>query len=131
MHFLPKNQGTVLFILYFLGVIFAILSALLLRKVFFKTEEIPFVMELPPYRVPTVRSISKHVWFRTVLYLKKIGGVILIASIIVWILSNFPRNVSYSRDYDTETARINSYYDNLKARESGNPEKIRIEDQKA
>jgi ferrous iron transport protein B len=51
-------------------------------------------MELPPYRIPTLRSIGKHVWFRTELYLKKIGGIILVASIIVWVLSNFPRNRS-------------------------------------
>ena len=100
--FFAKNQGTVLFILYFLGILFAILSALLLKKVFFKSHEIPFVMELPPYRVPTGRSILKHVIFRTELYLKKIGGIILIASIVVWILSNFPRTVSYSRDYTRE-----------------------------
>jgi ferrous iron transport protein B len=63
-------------------------------------------MELPPYRVPTVRSIIKHVWFRTGLYFKKIGGVILLASIIVWILSNFPRSVDYSRDYKSEISKV-------------------------
>ena len=104
--FFAKNQGTVLFLLYFLGILFAILSALLLKRVFFKSEEIPFVMELPPYRVPTGRSILKHVLFRTELYLKKIGGIILLASIIVWILSNFPRTVSYSRDYSGEIVQI-------------------------
>ena len=97
--FFAKNQGSVLFLLYVLGVLFAILSALFLKRVFFRSEEIPFVMELPPYRVPTIRSIFNHVWFRTSLYFKKIGGVILLAAIIVWILSNFPRNVNYSRDY--------------------------------
>ena len=100
--FFPKNQGTVLFLLYILGGIFAILSALFLKRVFFKSAEIPFVMELPPYRVPTVRSIFKHVSFRTSLYFKKIGGVILLASVIVWILSNFPRSVIYSKDYASE-----------------------------
>jgi ferrous iron transport protein B len=89
--FFASNQGTVLFALYFLGVIFAVVSALLLRKIFFRKEEIPFVMELPPYRLPTMRSISRHVWFRTLMYFKKIGGVILIASIIVWVLSNYPK----------------------------------------
>ncbi|HEX2974727.1 MAG TPA: nucleoside recognition domain-containing protein, partial [Bacteroidales bacterium] len=92
--FFAKNQGTMLFLLYMLGVIFAITSALILRKVFFKSPEIPFVMELPPYRVPTGRSILRHVWFRTELYLKKIGGVILVASVIIWVLSNFPRTAS-------------------------------------
>jgi ferrous iron transport protein B len=104
--FFATNQGTVLFLLYFLGIIFAILSALFLKKVFFKSEEIPFVMELPPYRVPTGRSVLKHVVFRTELYLKKIGGIILIASVIVWILSYFPRTVKYSRDYSGEVGQI-------------------------
>ena len=78
----------------------------MLKKVFFRSEEIPFVMELPPYRVPTIRSIVKHVWFRTGLYLKKIGGIILLASIIVWMLSNFPRTVKYSKDYSGEIAKV-------------------------
>lgn len=104
--FFPKNQGTVLFLLYMLGALFAILSALFLKKVFFKSEEIPFVMELPTYRIPTFRSIFKHVAFRTSQYFKKIGGVILIASIIVWVLTNFPRSVSYSKDYNNEISAI-------------------------
>jgi ferrous iron transport protein B len=104
--FFANNQGSVLFLLYVLGAVFAILSALLLKRVFFRSEELPFVMELPPYRVPTARSIIKHVWFRTGIYLKKIGGVILIASVIVWLLSNFPRKVQYSRDYKKEIESI-------------------------
>jgi ferrous iron transport protein B len=104
--FFPRNQGTVLFFLYMLGTLFAILSALFLKRVFFKSPDIPFVMELPPYRVPTVRSVFKHVSYRTSLYFKKIGGVILIASVIVWILSNFPRSVSTSRDYRNELSAI-------------------------
>jgi ferrous iron transport protein B len=104
--FFPKNQGSVLFLLYILGGLFAILSALFLKRVFFKSAEIPFVMELPPYRVPTIRSIFKHVSFRTSLYFKKIGGVILIASIIVWILSNFPRSIAYTKDYKGEISIV-------------------------
>ena len=104
--FFPKNQGSVLFLLYILGGLFAILSALFLKRVFFKSADIPFVMELPPYRVPTIRSIFKHVTFRTSLYFRKIGGVILLASIIVWILSNFPRTVAYSKDYSGEISKI-------------------------
>lgn len=92
--FFAKNQGTVLLLLYVLGMIFAVISAFILKKVFFRTPEIPFVMELPPYRIPTLRSIGKHVWFRTELYIKKIAGVILIASVIVWVLSNLPRSSS-------------------------------------
>ena len=104
--FFPKNQGSVLFLLYVLGVLFAILSALFLKRVFFRSSEIPFVMELPPYRVPTIRSVFKHVWFRTGLYFKKIGGVILLASIIVWVLSNFPLSVTSIRDYQHEISLV-------------------------
>ncbi len=104
--FFAKNQGSVLFLLYILGAVFAILSALFLKRFFFKTAEIPFVMELPPYRVPTLRSVIKHVVFRTGLYLRKIGGVILIASIIVWLLSNFPRNVAYTRNFSDEIEKV-------------------------
>lgn len=124
--FFANNQGSVLFLLYLLGILFAILSALLLKVIFFKKADIPFVMELPPYRIPTAKSIFKHVWFRTELYLKKIGGVILLASIAVWILSNFPKNVSYSRDYKSEIAKIQDF-DNLKNNESlSSPEKSRL-----
>jgi ferrous iron transport protein B len=115
--FFARNQGAVLFLLYFLGIIFAILSALLLKQLFFKSEDIPFVMELPPYRIPTGRSILKHVIFRTELYLKKIGGIILIASIIVWILSNFPRTVNYSRDYTREIEQVGKSQLSDKAKE--------------
>jgi ferrous iron transport protein B len=104
--FFAKNQGSVLFLLYIMGVIFAILSALFLKRFFFKSEEIPFVMELPPYRVPAFRSIYKHVRVRTGLYFRKIGGIILLASIIVWILSNFPKTVTYSRDFSLEISEV-------------------------
>ncbi len=100
--FFPKNQGLILLFLYFLGALLAVISAIILKKIFLRARDIPFVMELPPYRIPTARSIGKHVFFRTGLYLKKIGGIILIASIIIWFFSNFPRNVSYSKQYDEE-----------------------------
>lgn len=102
--FFTRNQGLILLILYLLGAILAILSAILLKKIYFRMEDIPFVMELPPYRIPTARSIVNHVSFRTGQYLRKIGGVILIASIVVWFLSNFPRNIDYSKDYDGQIA---------------------------
>ena len=104
--FFASNQGTVLFLLYILGAIFAILSALFLRKVFFKSADIPFVMELPPYRRPTLRSVIKHVLFRTGLYLRKIGGIILLASLIIWILSTFPRSPVLSIDYKVAAEEI-------------------------
>lgn len=92
--FFAKNQGSMLFLLYLIGILFAVTSALLLKKTFFKSADIPFVMELPPYRVPTFRSIFKHMWFRTRLYIKRIGSTILIATVIIWVLSYFPHNSS-------------------------------------
>jgi ferrous iron transport protein B len=117
--FFAKNQGSVLFLLYVLGAIFAILSALFLKKVFFKSAEIPFVMELPPYRFPTIRSVLKHVIFRTGLYIRKIGGVILLASIMVWILSNYPQKVDYEKDYSSAIAQVkNSQITDIEKEES-------------
>jgi ferrous iron transport protein B len=112
--FFTKNHGLILLVLYTLGVLLAIVSALLLKKIFFRSQDIPFVMELPPYRLPTGRSILKHVWFRTEMYLKKIGGVILIASIVVWFFSNFPRTIKYSLDYDSEISKTEIKYNALK-----------------
>jgi ferrous iron transport protein B len=89
--FFVSYQGSILFALYFTGILLAIGSSLLFSKVFFKKQDIPFVMELPPYRLPTLRSILKHMWYRAEQYLRKIAGVILVASIIIWVLGYFPR----------------------------------------
>lgn len=90
--FFVSYQGTILFLIYFSGILLAVLSSLLFNKTMFKKADVPFVMELPPYRIPTIRSLVKHMWDRGQQYLNKIGGVILIASIIIWALGYFPRN---------------------------------------
>jgi len=129
--FFPRNQGMILLSLYMMGALFAVISALLLKKVYFRTQEVPFVMELPPYRIPTVRSIVKHVWFSTGLYLKKIGGVILIASIVVWFFSNFPQNISYSKDYDKEIKVVKEKYESkMENKEPSLSERIVFEKQR-
>ncbi len=99
--FFPTHPGTVLFSMYAIGILLAIIVAIIFKKTLFKSEESPFVMELPPYRVPTMRNSIKHMWFKTRQYLHKMGGIILVASIIIWALSYFPRNVNFSRDYDS------------------------------
>lgn len=98
--FFPNNPGTVLFSIYFIGIALAVLVAILFKKTIFKSEESPFVMELPPYRVPTIRNSVKHMWYKTRQYLQKMGGIILIASIIIWALSYFPRDVEFSKNYN-------------------------------
>ncbi len=89
--FFPSHAGTVLMGLYLLGMVVAVITAKLLRKFIFKKDETPFVMELPPYRMPTLRSIIVHMWDKAREYLRKMGGVILVASMAVWFLSYFPR----------------------------------------
>ncbi len=128
--FFQKEQGLILLILYFLGALLAILSALMLKKTLFRSPQIPFVMELPPYRIPTARSIVKHVVLRTGLYLRKIGGVILIASIIVWLFSNFPRTVNFSKNYDAEILKTEKYYEDLKQNQDRDPVLTNIQKEK-
>lgn len=88
----PNNAGLVLFGLYLFGIAIAIVSARVLKATAFDGEDLPFVMELPPYRIPTARSIFKHMWSKGKQYLNKMGTVILVASIIIWYLGYFPIN---------------------------------------
>lgn len=89
--FFPKNAGLVLFGVYATGIILAVLIARFFKKFLFRKDEVPFVMELPPYRIPTMKSIWSHTWSKGAHYLKKMGTIILIGSIIVWFLGYFPR----------------------------------------
>ena len=96
----PSKAGNVIFILYMTGVVFSMLMSFLFKKVLFKNSEAPFVMELPIYRNPGIRVILRHMWGKGAHYLKKMGGVILVASLVIWALGYFPRNVKYSKDYE-------------------------------
>lgn len=106
--FFVSYQGTILFSMYFIGVLLAIGSALLFKKAIIKQPDVPFVMELPPYRMPTPRAILKHMWNRAEQYLKKIGGVILVASIIIWALGYFPRETKEDHVYDAQISALTS-----------------------
>ncbi len=90
--FFPENPGFIIFMLYVIGVALAVITARLIRRFLFTADETPFVMELPPYRMPTTRSTLKHMWAKCTQYLRKMGGMILIASIIVWALSYYPQS---------------------------------------
>ena len=89
--FFPQYAGTTLFLLYVLGMLLAVVSARLMRRFMFREQEAPFVMELSPYRMPTLRTTLRHMWSKCTQYVKKMGGLILIASIVVWLLSYYPR----------------------------------------
>jgi ferrous iron transport protein B len=110
--FFPTYAGTVLFSIYAFGILVAILVAILFKKTLFKTEESPFVMELPPYRIPTLRNTVKHMWFKAKQYLQKMGGIILVASIVIWAAGYFPREIEFSKNYDDLIANAQNTYEN-------------------
>lgn len=89
--FFPHQAALVLGGIYFFGIVVAFLMAQIFNKTIFKNKETPFVMELPPYRMPTLRNTLVHMWDKSSQYLKKIGTVILLGAIIIWALGYFPR----------------------------------------
>lgn len=90
--FFAASAPFVLMGLYVGGIVVAVITARLLRKFLFKKDETPFVMELPPYRMPTMKASLSHTWAKGKQYLKKMGGIILVASVLVWALNYFPLN---------------------------------------
>ncbi|TVQ11634.1 MAG: ferrous iron transport protein B [Bacteroidetes bacterium] len=109
--FFPNYQGTMLFMIYAIGILMAVLAAITFKKTLFKGEEVPFVMELPPYRVPTMKAIVIHMWSKAVHYLKKISGIILVASIIIWVLGYFPHGIEYEKLTEQQRELISDRYD--------------------
>ncbi len=103
--FFPEYGSLALLGVYAFGIFMAILSAKILSR-FFKDDDLPFVMELPPYRVPTSKSILRHTWEKGKQYLHKITGIILISSVIIWFLGYFPHHNDYP---DKVTQQENSY----------------------
>ncbi len=102
----PNNQGLVLFSIYFIGILLAIVTATIMKKVAFAKKDVPFVMELPPYRTPTLKNTTLHMWHKAQQYLKKMGTVILVASILIWALGYFPQNPVYSENYDAKITSV-------------------------
>lgn len=92
--FFPQNAGLVLLGLYALGILLAITAAKIM-SMFFKEDDLPFVMELPPYRIPTAKSIFRHTWEKGKQYLQKMSGIILICSMAIWFLGYFPNHDAY------------------------------------
>jgi len=98
--FWPEHAGNVVFSIYALGVVAAIVAVKFLRSTRFKGMSAQFIMELPPYRVPTLRSLLLHMWERAWMYVRKAGTVILGISIIMWFLMTFPQTKTFSTDYE-------------------------------
>lgn len=104
--FFPKNASFILLIIYVSGVLLAVLMARLFRRFLFTEEDVPFVMELPPYRMPTGKSIMIHMWEKAKQYLHKMGGIILVASIIIWFLGYFPRHTGNEEAFERQITEI-------------------------
>ncbi|MCG6972861.1 MAG: ferrous iron transport protein B [Desulfobacterales bacterium] len=108
--FFGAKAGTVIFCIYLLGIVLSIITGRLFRSTLLRGADAPFVMELPPYRIPMIKSLMIHMWDRSKIFLKKMGGYILIGSIVVWTLSAFPLHISYSKDYASEIEQVQRSY---------------------
>lgn len=109
--FPPEWAGTVVFGVYALGIVFGIVFAKIFRKYLFAGEAEPFVMELPPYHLPTLKATLTHMFERGIMYLKKAGTFILSASILVWFITSYPMDVEYSKDYDALHDQVAQTYE--------------------
>ena len=104
--FFPGKESLILLLIYSVGILLAVLMARIFSKFLVKGDDTPFVMELPPYRMPTSKSVLRHTWEKGAQYLKKMGGIIMIASIIIWFLGYYPNHSSYQT---TAEQQENSY----------------------
>jgi len=123
--FFHEYEVTVLFSVYLIGILFAILFAILFKKTIFKSHEAPFVMELPPYRLPTLKTTLQHMWHKGSQYLKKMGGVILVAALIIWALGYFPLNSEKAAEFDSLISQTEIDFDNQIINGSSDPELVR------
>ena len=106
MCFDVRYQSLIIISLYVLGIFTAVVMSRIFSKWLVRGEDTPFVMELPPYRMPTAKAIARHTWEKGKQYLKKMGGVILVASIIIWALGYFPHNDELTRQQQLEQSYI-------------------------
>ena len=104
--FAAKYQSLIMISLYAAGILLAVLMSRIFSRWLVKGDDTPFVMELPPYRFPTAKAMARHTWEKVRQYLKKMGGIILVASIIVWALGYFPHNDSLSPQAQQEQSYI-------------------------
>ncbi|MCP3952491.1 MAG: ferrous iron transporter B, partial [Desulfobacterales bacterium] len=130
--FFAARAGTVIFAIYVAGVVLSVATGRLFRSTLLKGMDAPFVMELPPYRVPMLKSLMIHMWDRSKMFLRKMGGIILVGSVIIWALSAFPRNVVITGQYQVEMARLSAAFDiELKQAAGAEHEQLQVEKDQA
>lgn len=125
--FFSEYAALVLFGIYLFGILAAIVMAKLFKRVLFHKQEVPFVMELPPYRMPTFRTTVRHMWSKGEQYLKKMGGIIMFASILIWALGYFPVDKELEAEYNARKAEITTAYGVAIASGIGDAEMLRTE----
>ena len=108
--FFGVRAGSVIFGIYLLGIILSIITGRIFRSTLLRGVDAPFVMELPPYRIPMIKSLLIHMWDRSKIFLKKMGGIILAGSVVVWALSAFPRDIPYSINYALKIERVKTSF---------------------
>ncbi len=128
--FFGAKAGTAIFCIYLIGIALAILTGRLFRSTLLRGVDAPFVMELPPYRAPMIKSLFIHMWDRSKIFLRKMGGIILIGSVIVWTLSAFPLNIEYSKDYQAEIKSVQEMYAKQRSH-SDDAEKEKLKEKEA
>lgn len=110
--FFPEEwAGTALFGIYIFGIVIAIIMAVILRKFIFKGKDEPFVMELPPYRIPTLWGVFMHMWERAILYIQKAGTIILVASIFIWAITTYPQSGPWAAQFEEQRTEIQAAFD--------------------
>ena len=100
--FPEKYQAFTMWIVYIIGIVIALIAARIMKSTLFKGEGEVYLMELPPYRMPTVKSMMLHMWDRSKMYLQKAGTIILATSIILYICNTYPEKTEFSQDYDAQ-----------------------------
>ena len=103
----PSMAGNIVFGMHVLSFFFAFTVGFLFRKTLFRGEEHPFVMELPPYRLPTVKSVFIHMWEKAKHYLQKMGGVVLVFSVVLWVMQSYPKNEALDKEYTPKFLALN------------------------
>lgn len=125
--FFGANAGSVIFGIYLVGIVLSIITGRLFRSTLLRGEDAPFVMELPPYRVPMAKSLMIHMWDRSKIFLRKMSGVILMGSVVIWCLSAFPHPLEYKKEYQAKKATLMAQYQSRFDSASSDKERISLE----
>jgi ferrous iron transport protein B len=120
--FFPRRAGQVIFGLYLFGIVMSVLLGMLFNKILLRGQEEPFVMELPPYRLPALRGVVVHMWDKVTIYLKRMGTVILAASVVIWFLGAYPKNPHLPAKFDQQRAQLVARFDAQAAAAQGQPD---------